>query len=245
MNLNNFVVRPQRRLVEKYARPEAWTTLKDDDRGELTQKVAGLPTEAADEDEDAKRFDLLMLRLQLTLLRSEPGFERLRDQVKAIAGVLEEKSAIPMVRDQMALIQEIQTDEYWQDVTAPLLDVARKRLRALLKLIEKSARKIVYTDFEDEMGGEIPVALPGFGTGADFERFRIKARVFLREHESHVARPRSACDQSRGRFCHSANIGSHAESGTYRRHGAASCQTIHPSHFADRYFSCARSLRVN
>jgi len=86
----------------------------------------------------------------------------------------------------MALIQEIQTNEYWQDITAPILDVARKRLRALLKLIEKSARKIVYTDFEDEMGGEISVALPGFGGGADFERFRIKARVFLREHESHV-----------------------------------------------------------
>jgi len=90
-----------------------------------------------------------------------------------------------MVRDQMALIQEIQTDEYWQDITAPILDVARKRLRAL-ELIEKSARKIVYTDFEDEMGGEFPAALPGFGTGADFERFRIKARVFLREHETHV-----------------------------------------------------------
>jgi len=137
-----------------------------------------------------------MLRLQLTLLRSEPGFARMRDQVKAIAGVLEEKSAIPMVRDQMALIQEIQTDEYWQDVTAPILEVARKRLRALLKLIEKSARKIVYTDFEDEMGGEVPVALPGFAadgrpeglryTSGEFERFRIKARVFLREHETHV-----------------------------------------------------------
>jgi type I restriction enzyme, R subunit len=186
MNLNNFVVRPQRRLVEKYAKADAWTTLKDEDRGELAQKVAGLPTEAADEDEDAKRFDLLMLRLQLTLLRSEPGFERLREQVKAIAGVLEEKSAIPMVRDQMALIQEIQTDEYWQDITAPILEVARKRLRALLKLIEKAGRKIVYTDFEDEIGGEIPVALPGFGSGADFERFRVKARVFLREHVSHV-----------------------------------------------------------
>src|SRR5204862_3025722 len=126
MNLNNFVVRPQRRLVEKFAKAGAWTTLKDEDRGDLTKKVAGLPTEVADDDEDAKRFDLLMLRLQLTLLRSEPGFERLREQVKAIAGVLEEKSAIPMVRDQMPLIQEIQTDEYWQDITAPILDVARK-----------------------------------------------------------------------------------------------------------------------
>jgi type I restriction enzyme R subunit len=56
--------------------------------------VAGLPSELEVESEEAKRFDLLILRLQLARLRLEPGFERLRDQVKAIAGLLEEKSAI-------------------------------------------------------------------------------------------------------------------------------------------------------
>ena len=61
--------------------------------------VAGLPSELDPEGEDAKRFDLLMLNLQLAQLRSEPGFERLRDKVKSIAGLLEEKSAIPMVHE--------------------------------------------------------------------------------------------------------------------------------------------------
>ena len=36
------------------------------------------------------------------------------------------------------------------------------------------------------LGGETAVELPGFGAGADFERFRAKARQFLREHESDV-----------------------------------------------------------
>jgi len=54
------------------------------------------------------------LRLQLAILRSQHGFKRLRDQVKEIAGLLEEKAAIPMVREQMTLIQEVQTDEWWQ-----------------------------------------------------------------------------------------------------------------------------------
>ena len=40
--------------------------------------------------------------------------------MKAIAGLLEEKSSIPMVHEQMPLIQEIQTDEWWQDVTTPM-----------------------------------------------------------------------------------------------------------------------------
>ena len=72
--------------------------------------------------EEAKRFDLLALNLQLAMLRSEPRFTRLRDQVRELAGLLEEKSAIPMVREQMALILDVQTDEWWQDVTVPMLE---------------------------------------------------------------------------------------------------------------------------
>jgi type I restriction enzyme R subunit len=186
MNRNNFVVRPKRRLVEKYANPEAWRALKPEDISELAHSVAGLPSELVDEDEDAKRFDLLMLRLQLTLLRSEPGFDRWRKQVRAIAGLLEEKSAIPMVLAQMVLIQDIQSDAWWQDVTTPMLENARKRLRLLVKFIERARRQPVYANFEDEIGGETEVTLPGFGAGADFARFRAKARQFLREHESDV-----------------------------------------------------------
>ena len=148
---------------------------------------AGLPSELESESEEAKRFDLLVLNLQLTLLRSNPAFARLRDEVKAIAGLLEEKSAIPMVQEQMALIQDLQTDEWWQDVTCPMLEIVRRRLRNLVQLIEKAKRTPIYTDFEDEMGDETGVELPGFTVGNGFEKFRAKAQAFLRAHQDHVA----------------------------------------------------------
>ena len=187
MNLDNFVVRPKRRVVEKYARPESWVLLPAESLHELSHEVAGLPSELETESEEAKRFDLLVLNLQLTLLRSRPAFARLRDEVKAIAGLLEEKSAIPMVREQMALIQDLQTDEWWQDVTCPMVEAVRRRLRNLVQLIEKAKRTPIYTDFEDEMGDETGVELPGFTVGNGFERFRAKAQAFLRAHQDHVA----------------------------------------------------------
>ena len=187
MNLDNFVVRPRRRVVEKYAKPEAWAVLSAEALSELAHEVAGLPSEGEAEGEDAKRFDLLVLNLQLARLRAEPGFERLRDQVKAIAGLLEEKSVIPMVNSQMALIQDVQTDEWWEDVTVPMLEVVRRRLRDLVKFIEKRQRRPIYTDFEDVMGGEMHVTLPGFGDATDFARFRSKAQAFLRAHQDHIA----------------------------------------------------------
>jgi Type I site-specific restriction-modification system, R (restriction) subunit and related helicases len=187
MNVDNFVVRPKRRLVEKYARAEAWLDLGVEQRAELASEVAGLPSELDPEDEGAKRFDLLMLNLQLAVLRAEPAFKRLSEQVKTIAGLLEEKAAIPMVRAEMVLIQEIQTDEWWQDVTVTMLDTARRRLRSLIKLIEKKRRKPVYTDFEDEMGAESEVALQAFVSTDGFERFKEKTRVFLRDHLDHLS----------------------------------------------------------
>jgi type I restriction enzyme, R subunit len=203
MNLDNFVVRPRRRIVEKYAEPEAWVALSPEALSELSHDVAGLPSELDPENEDAKRFDLLILNLQLAMLRSEPGFVRLRDQVKALAGLMEEKSAIPMVRDQMPLIQDVQADGWWQDVTVPMLEAVRRRLRDLVKLIEKQKRKPIYTDFQDEMGGEAQFELPGFGQGTDYAKFRAKAQAFLRAHQDHVAihklrmnRPLTAADLS-------------------------------------------------
>ena len=168
---------------------------------ELSQELAGLPSELDPEGEEAKRFDLLVLHLQLAMLRAEPGFMRLRDQVKELAALLEEKAAIPMVNAQMALIQDVQSDEWWQDVTLPMLEGMRRRLRDLIKLIEKQKRKPIYTDFEDELGAEAAVELPGFAGGGGLANFRAKARVFMRAHQVHVAihklrmnRPLTAAD---------------------------------------------------
>ncbi|MDX2099606.1 MAG: DEAD/DEAH box helicase family protein [Leptolyngbyaceae cyanobacterium bins.59] len=186
MNLENFIVRPHRQLVETYAQVNAWSTVSSEQARELANQIAGLPTQLPTESEEAKRFDWLMLQLQLARLRTEPGFVRLSQQVRAIASALEGKDNIPTVREQMALIQEIQTDEWWQDVTVPMLERARKRLRNLVRLIEKVERQPIYTNFEDELGVETEIEIPGFGGADEFDRFRAKARQFLKAHETHV-----------------------------------------------------------
>ena len=187
MNVNNFIVRPKRKLVERYADAKAWEKLEIEQQIELASDVAGLPSELIDDDQEAKQFDLLMLRLQLAVLQHEPSFERFRKQVVEIGGLLEEAATIPMIQQQLEMIQEIQSDEFWQDVTPPILENVRKRLRSLVKLIEKGKRVTVYTDFRDTIGDDSAMELPGFGAGSDFERFRAKARQFLKTYEDHGA----------------------------------------------------------
>ena len=182
MNLDNFVVRAKRRTVEKFAKKGAWEELKAEDRQELAEHIASLPTQLERESEEAKRFDLLVLNLQLALLGKEPAYERLRDQVVKIAGLLEEKKTIPMVDRQLTYIQDVQTEEWWKDVTVPMLEVIRRRIRDLVQFIEKKERKPIYTNFEDEMGEESNIELTEFVGQDTFERFRDKARAFLRKH---------------------------------------------------------------
>ena len=98
---------------------------------------------------------------------------------------------MPAIQAEWVLIQAIAGDEWWSDVTLGMLENARKRLRGLVKLIEKSKKKVVYTDFIDELGTETAFDLPdvgiGMGTGLDMARFKDKARQFLKAHESHLA----------------------------------------------------------
>ena len=65
-----------------------------------------------------------MLRTQLALLRTDHAFDRLRKKIVAVASLLEELQNIPMVAAEMELILDLQTDEYWQDITVPMLELA-------------------------------------------------------------------------------------------------------------------------
>ena len=187
MNVDNFIVRPRRQVVEKYLAPARWATLTPAERDELAAKVAGLPTTLESDGEEAKRFDMLMLNLQLGLLNAEPSFERLRDQVRQVAGLLQDKGSIPQVNAVMPLILDVQTDSWWEDVTVPMLEGVRRDLRLLVRFIEKRHREPIYTDFTDSMGPETEIVLPGTQSPESFERFRAKARQFLHAHEDHVA----------------------------------------------------------
>jgi len=72
-------------------------------------------------------------------------------------------------------------------VSPTMLEGARRRVRGLVRLLERRKRAIVYTDFTDELGGVDEIGLGDWLVSTDLERFREKARTYLREHEDHVA----------------------------------------------------------
>ena len=153
----------------------------------LSEEVAGLPSAFEDADLPAKQFDLLILNAQLLLLREDGAFSRLQDRIIKFASALEGLSNVPTVARQMELILELQGDDFWIDVTVEILDDVRKRLRGLVGLIQPTERKIVITDFEDELGRGETIDLPEVGSGVDKARFKMKVRRFVETHINHIA----------------------------------------------------------
>ena len=69
-----------------------------------------------------------------------------------------------------------------------MVEEVRKRLRLLVRLIEKTKRKLIYTDFEDEIGEQSEYELVLMDRPPiSMEAFREKTRAFLQQHENDIA----------------------------------------------------------
>ena len=186
MNTDNFIVRPKRQQVETYQVRPRWEELSAQDFASLYNDVAELPTQLEPEHPTAKFFDLLMLRIQLGTLQSDPAVSSLIQRVQELASKLEDVESHPAVKAQIVLIQELQGDDYWEGVTVPMLETARRKLRDLIQHIEKGSRKIVTTNFEDDIREGVEVNLPNLSSAIDRAQYKRKFQEFIKAHEDHL-----------------------------------------------------------
>jgi type I restriction enzyme R subunit len=190
MNRDNIEVRRHFREVDTFLDPESWMQITAEKRDELKEKLAALPSSYKDDDsgEEAKRFDLLALRLQLGLLVGDPGYDALRLQVQRIGEDLLDPTTLnnPVVARHAEFLTEVTSEEWWQDVTLSMLETMRRTMRGLVRLIPAKHRAIVYSDFEDELGELTPTELKGLEVGTDRTKFERKVRTYLRSHSDNL-----------------------------------------------------------
>lgn len=187
MTTANFLVRQKRRTVETFQKREAWDRLTPEDRTTLATDVAGLPGSFEDNDLAARQFDLLMLTAMLQLLRKETGFLQCAGRIRKVASDLESLANVPLVKQQLPLILDVQSDAFWQDPAPEDIEQVRRSLRGLVQLIEPRERKVVFTDFTDTIGTGLDMPLPAIAPGLDKARFTRKVRSFLDKHKDHIA----------------------------------------------------------
>ena len=184
LNTDSFLVRPHRKYVDRFSQREKWNKVTETDVLDIVGHLSQL-TIPDDDDELARRFDLLILNLQLSIVKKTPEQITLTSKLKLIANALKKKGNIPSVAHQMGLIREIQMDEFWQNINLPLLENIRKNLRELIMFIDREEKETVYTDFEDTM--HKPEEYDGIIlSDRNLANYRMKVERYIRDNQDHI-----------------------------------------------------------
>jgi type I restriction enzyme R subunit len=190
MDRDNFIVRRYLEDVDKFSERSIWDKLGDTDLETIYGKLAKLPTTVCEDNELTKRFDLLILNMQMALYSCTlDKFEKYKTKLKVIANLLEGKASIPQVKKHIELICDIQTEEYWDGITILELEEIRRKLRNLVDVLDYEKQEIVYTDFIDELTLKEPSSNDKNTPEADIDRaqYEKKVKAFLKEHENEIA----------------------------------------------------------
>ena len=116
LNDNHISVRQHWSEVDKYRKKEAWTYISNIDAVELKDVIAPLVSDTTTE-LGAKKFDILMLNIELSMISEEVEAERCKVKVFEIAQNLQEKASIPQVAAKMPVILDVARPEFWETAT--------------------------------------------------------------------------------------------------------------------------------
>jgi type I restriction enzyme R subunit len=184
LNTDSFIVRQHWREIEKYKDPNAWNALSDLDIKELFDHIAPLMSET-DQDEMAKRFDVLMLDIQLAVLNGEKKQAGLILKVVNTAKKLSKKASIPTVNQKMDFIREAQDKEFWQAGDIPGIEKLRIELRDIIKFLDFDETPIYYTEFIDEFDVNTTEHQLVYGFN-DLDVYKRKVEQYLKENSQHL-----------------------------------------------------------
>ena len=186
MTFDNILVRPKRVFVEKYQKRDTWNKINTEKIGELYNHIADLPVEKDLEEPNAKFWDLTCLNLQIAFVTGDPKSAKYQTKIQEACHNLLEKGAIPMVKAKFKYIEFVLTEDFWDAINLPRLEILRLNLRELIQFVDKKERKIIYTSLQDEISIGTEIDLPEINSGINIAQYRKKVEQYIKQNESHI-----------------------------------------------------------
>ena len=186
LDIDRFVVKAEMQAVVEYSEKTRWVNLSKSDMLEINIHLSKLILPSKEDDELARRFDILILNYQLALLTGAYSTDRYINKISGIAKQLLKKQNIPAVSMQVSLLNELQSEHFWQAININRLDNVRVALRDLIKYLDKEKQPLVTTSFEDELNHE------GIGehdlvpTYSKLQSYKDRVELYIRNHKDHL-----------------------------------------------------------
>jgi len=151
LDVNRFVVKAKMRAVVEYSDKGRWDNLSKGDRLDVNTHLSTLILPNKNDDELARRFDILILNYQLALLSGAYRTDGYINKISGTAKALLKKQNIPAIALHVTLLNELQTEPFWQGININRLDNVRLSMRDLIKYLDKDKQANVITTFEDDL----------------------------------------------------------------------------------------------
>ncbi len=186
LDRDRFVVKAKRRQVEEFSNKARWQSLRKSDQLDINTHLSALILPDENDDEFAKRFDILILRFQLALLTGAQSTESFVFKINGLAGDLLKKLNIPEVKAQEQLLRDAQSESFWQAMTVNHLEEVRTALRDLMKYLDKENQPNVETTFEDSIdhnGIEEQDVIPEY---KNLQSYKDRVESYVRKNSHHL-----------------------------------------------------------
>ena len=158
---SHISVREKWEAVSHFKDKDAWLYISELDVTTLSNDIAPLLHKDT-LDENAKKFDVLALAVELSLLDTEVNANKSIQAIQYIAEKLQGKATLPQVQAKMDTIKEVLSAVAWENVSLRWLEKVRLDLRGLLKFLVGRGNQSFTVDIEDTISddGEVDGITP-------------------------------------------------------------------------------------
>jgi len=184
---NRFVVRKELRHVKEYSNKTRWNNLSKSDVQEINNHLSHLQPASKDDDELARRFDMLVLIYQILLLGGSDNTGKYMAKIFRTASLLQKKDNIPQVSIHLPLIKVIQTDQYWETINIKKLESLRAALRDLIKYLDTKTQEPIFTHFEDDLDYDGIKVRGHVNTSYEsLQSYKDRVESYIRKNKDHL-----------------------------------------------------------
>ena len=180
LDKSRFQVAMNLKYVDEFKSRARWNNLDSNDVHVIEEHLSELPVPETI-NEMARRFDLMMLKLQMATLMMSGTKKKYEETLIDIAEGLSLKYTIPAVLRAKPLIENIKKQDFYKGISQKKLDSVREELRDLVQYLETSGRTIIYTNLQDSeitMKVTEPNLSSNYGTS-----YRRRVESFIRENK--------------------------------------------------------------
>jgi type I restriction enzyme R subunit len=183
LDKNRFQVKMNLRHVDEFSIRTRWNKINSDDIHNIEKHLSALPVPEII-NELARRFDLMMLKLQIATVLLSNSKEGYHSNLMAIAEALSQKYLIPEILNAKPLIERMKDPDFYEDLTQVQLENIRIEIRELVQYLESDGRQSVYTDITDSEV-EVTISEPKINTNYG-GIYRKRVESFIRENKNHI-----------------------------------------------------------